>query len=124
MDIRLIEEDDHHEIMKWFKAHNWPVKDFSQFPPTGAIVPGVCAGWLYFTNSPTAIMEWVVSNPKSTQRDPGLDKLISTLTEMARSQGCKNIFTATKHPKLVARLQINHNYLLADEGLVHLMKIL
>jgi hypothetical protein len=124
MHIQQVTKDDQHEVTQWYKAHKWPTIDFSALPPTGLIVPGVCAGWLYLTDSPTAILEWVISNPKSTQRDEGLNLLLKTLEGIARHKGYRNIFTGTKHSKLVRRLMIDHNYLLADENVTHLMKIL
>jgi hypothetical protein len=124
MEVRLITEDDHHDIKQWFKAHKWPSVDFALLPPTGWTVPGVCAAWLYLTNSRTAILEWVISNPKSIQRQEGLNDLLRHIARMAKDHGCLNIFTATKHAKLVNRLQIEHDYLIGDEGVTHLMKIL
>jgi len=123
LEARLIELDDRPEIAKWWTLHKWPVIDFDNLPASGFIVPGVCAAWVYETNSPTVILEWVISNPESDQRDLGLNILLNHIDAVCKAAGYKQIFTATKHPKLLERLK-NHSFLEADQGLSHLMKAL
>jgi hypothetical protein len=122
-EIRQYTEKDYDLLKSWWNAHNWKEVPSSSLPACGYIVNNVCAGFLYLTNSDMALLEWVVSDPnsKADLRDQSLDLLLAVLTEEAKLNGVKFIFTATRHPKLQERYK-NHKFLEADREMVHFIR--
>jgi len=93
------------EVCGWWKSHGWAPISLEALPTTGFIIPDVCAGFLYSTDSSMCVLEWVISNPKASKevRSEGLDDLIDALLKKADSSGFKMVFTSVSHPKLMDR---------------------
>lgn len=121
--IRPYKPEDYDLIKSWWNAHNWKEVPSSSLPSCGYIVNEVCVGFLYLTNSDMALLEWVVSDPNSDVelRNQSLDLLLAVLTEEAKLNGVKFIFTATRHPKLQERYK-KHEFLEADREMVHFIR--
>tara|TARA_R110000868_G_scaffold66014_12_gene197051 strand:+ start:6366 stop:6743 length:378 start_codon:yes stop_codon:yes gene_type:complete len=113
------------EICGWWKAHDWTPVSLDALPCTGVIVPGVCAGFLYSTDSSMCILEWIISNPKvdSGLRSEGLDIVIDELLKKAHSSGYKTVFTSVSHPKLLERY-CDFGFKKADFNMTNLLKVL
>lgn len=67
----------------------------------------ICAGFLFFTNSKIAWLEFVVSNPKyrETDRNQAIEFLINQLVYIAKDKGFEAIFTSVKHPNLIKKFE-------------------
>lgn len=66
----------------------------------------ICAGFVYFTNSSAAWLEFVVSNfhYREDDRQDAIRFLINVLTEMIKDKGSyKYIYTSLKSESLIAR---------------------
>jgi hypothetical protein len=98
-------------LSSWWKDWRWtpPPRDFLPQDGTGGLMVSkngvdVCAGFIYFTNSKTAIIEFIVSNfqYKNKDRKEAIEFLINTLTEVAKeTNGCKYIYTSLKNESLI-----------------------
>lgn len=65
---RKYEPKDFDVISPWYVAHGWEAPpDSSILPSTGIVVEldgePIGAGFLYLTNSPMALLEWLVTKP-------------------------------------------------------------
>ncbi len=123
--IREFKQSDYQEVRQWWEGHKWPAIPLSALPKTGLIVEGVCAGWLYSTDSSIAWMEWIVSNPLSdkTLRDASLNTLIENLLGKAKESGFTQVFTSVNHPKLIERYQ-NNGFTIEDRNVTHMIRSL
>ena len=115
MDIRLLEESDYDNILaKWWEQWKWtpPAKDMLPENGTGGIIVSnkgvdICAGFIYFTNSKMAWIEYVVSNRdyKESDRSEAIELLINTLCILVREKGFKYIYTSLKSQPLVNKYE-------------------
>jgi hypothetical protein len=60
-------------IAGWWSAHNWQSVPEVALSKTGLVISDDdgtlrAAGWLYRTDSPVMLLEWVVANPDNTPR--------------------------------------------------------
>ena len=111
MEVRFLNEGDYDVLSSWWKDWRWtpPPRDFLPQDGTGGMMASkdgvdVCAGFIYFTNSKTAIIEFIVSNfqYKNKDRKEAIEFLINTLTEVAKeTNGCKYIYTSLKNESLI-----------------------
>ena len=123
MNIRPYNFGDYPEVSSWWKAHDWPVLDPKMLSEEGLVVEGLCAGWLYKTNSCIALLEWVVGNPEADKmaRSEALDLLITKAKKMAKDQGYTLLFTFTSHPALVTRMHEKHDFKITDTNMTNLV---
>ena len=94
------------EVLHW--SHSWGVPvDPAFLPPTGFIVPGVAAMFIFLTNAPVAFVDHVISNPESDpkERDRALDLIGICIMAFARDQGVKGLVGYTKLPKMAERCE-------------------
>ena len=109
---RKLKESDWGILKEWWDY--WPrveapIRDFLPDNGTGGImvednVVPVVAGFIYQTNSNTAMLEYVISNPKyrgRDKRDAALEKLITSLQAVAKNLGFKSIFTMVRNKKII-----------------------
>lgn len=110
--VRKLNDNDYDHLLYWWKFWRFP-------PPPKECLPdnGTCglmiskdgidvgAGFIYFTNSAMAWIEFIVSNPeyKNKDRQQAIEVLIVELTEICRSKGCKVVFTSIKNENLINR---------------------
>lgn len=110
------------DVSTWWNTHKWPVIPLAMLPPTGFVIEGVCAGWLYLTDSPIALLEWVVANPNTPvdERGQGLDALVARLKEEAKARGKSFVFMTAKNERLINRLE-KHGFQRTDEHMTNLL---
>ncbi len=120
--IRRYDATDFNILQEWWTAHGFSMTP-AMLPKVGFIVEGVCAGFLYETDSAFALFEWVISNPASTkeERDVGLDLVITAAIDEAQSLGFKLLYSSIKHPALIARYE-KHGYIASDTGMVSMIR--
>lgn len=88
--VRAINRNkDYRQICSWWDCRDIPAVPLGLLPLNGFIVPGVCAGFLYLTDSDLAIIEGFISNPEATPitRNVGLDLITAALCARAKTLG-------------------------------------
>ena len=111
MEVRNLIHSDYDEILvKWWKDWRWtpPPKDMLPQDGRGGLMItkegiDICAGFIYFTNSSTAWVEFIVSNfqYKDKDRKDAILLLINALSEVAKENGCKYVYTSLKNQSLI-----------------------
>ena len=63
----------------------------------------IVAGFIYYTNSKGALLEWVVSNPdyKEADRKQAIALLINAAEEVCKSNGVKYMFSIGRNKSLI-----------------------
>lgn len=91
------------DIADWYKGHGLSMPNSGMLSDMGFIADGRVAGWLYVTNSNLAIIENVISDPKSipSLRRASLDKLMGFMIDTALAMGYTSIIGITKHPQMI-----------------------
>jgi hypothetical protein len=113
-------------LEEWWKGHGWHPVGPDLLPHTGFIVwqglQPLAAGFLYLTDSRFAILDWVLSAPKSDriERGQALDLLLDSLIQAARDNDKSTIFTTSKHPKLLERYKAK-GFVIGDEQMTTLI---
>lgn len=116
-------EKDYPEICSWWTAHGWAPIAEDLLPRTRLVIEGLCAGFLYKTDSNFAVLEWVVGNPKADkgQRRIALDLLIQGLLKVAKESGFTTVWTQLEHPALIERYE-NHGFQIGDKNLTGMIR--
>lgn len=121
--VRAVVPSDYPTLVAWWSAQNFPTIPPQFLPTTGLIIDGLCAGFLYGSDSAICWLEWVVANPEAdkAERRAALDELIEALAANAASRGYKAIFTSVVHPGLLERYK-QHGFVITDNGVTHLLR--
>jgi hypothetical protein len=134
MDVRYIQEGDYDSILvDWWKKWRWtaPSKDMLPENGNGGIIISkdgvdICAGFIYFTNSKTAWIEYIISNPEYKNREDrviALNMLINVLSEIIIDKEYKYIYTSVKNKHLMNRYS-DCGFLYGDSNCQEMIKIL
>ena len=111
MNIRRLTDKDWDTLVSWWD--NWPkwkapVKDFLPENGNGGLIVEindipVVAGFIYLTNSKTALLEWIVSNPKyrESDRKAAIELLITGAENLVKSLDYKYLFAVMQHKGLI-----------------------
>lgn len=111
MNIRRLTDKDWDTLVSWWD--NWPkwkapVKDFLPENGNGGLIVEindipVVAGFIYLTNSKTALLEWIVSNPKyrKSDRKAAIELLITGAENLVKSLDYKYLFAVMQHKGLI-----------------------
>lgn len=124
---RIILDDDYKLLCSWWKAWSFPCPPRECLPKNGLIVCDeegpLYAGFLFFTDSNIAWMEWIVSNKEaSPERKRGaLDYLVFLFSEMAKGAGVRYVFTSTVRTEFVNSLR-RCGFDVGDKGVYQLIK--
>lgn len=118
---------DYDEVCEWWTTQGFQALPKNFLSKVGFIVEGddgtkLCAGWFYETDSAWSLVEWVVGNPKADKdsRRRGLDLLIETIIEYAKTREFAVIFTSVQHPALIKRYE-QYGLQKADIGMTNLI---
>ena len=114
IDVRYLNNDDYDNILVgWWKAWRWTPPAREMLPQDGAggimvSIDGVdvCAGFMYYTNSKTVWIEYIISNPDYKDRPKrieAIDMIINVLSEIAKDKGYKFAYTSLKNQALIDR---------------------
>ena len=94
------------------------VSDASLYPPTGYVVDGCAAGFIYSTNAPgLAFIDNLVTDPKAAPRDRyvAICRLTTALLELADGMGVKLIM-GTSNIRGVIRICESQGFKVYDKG--------
>lgn len=119
--MRLIDlEKDYDTLVEWWTSYDFPPVPKECLPKHGLIIEGVCAGFVYRTDSKIAWLEWIVGNRQVTKevREEGLQRLVPALTELAGELGYEKVFSAVKHPNLI-QIYIKQGFITTDNEMQH-----
>ena len=112
MDARLINICDYEKLTSWWHDNRFtpPGRDMLPENGTGGLIItnndiDVCAGFIYFTNSSCAWLEWIVAdfNYRESDREECILFLIEALKEVAKQKGFKYMFASVKNKSLVSK---------------------
>jgi hypothetical protein len=133
MEVRFLKENDYDTLSKWWKDWRWTPPPADMLPQNGIggvmVYKGdteICAGFVYFTNSKTAWIEFIVSNfqYKDKDRHEAIEMLINVLTKMVQDMGeYKYIYTSLKSKSLIDRYA-NCGYQLGSTNCNEMIKLL
>mgnify|MGYP003661899220 CR=1 FL=1 len=111
LNIRKLESKDWNTLCKWWKDWGFehaPSKDFLPENGKGGLIVEindipVVAGFIYLTNSKTALLEWIVSNPKyrESDRKAAIELLITGSENLVKSLDYKYLFAVMQHKGLI-----------------------
>lgn len=115
LNIRRLTENDWPILENWWSSwKGWaaPPRDFLPDNGLGGLLvesdgAPVVAGFIYFTNSKGALLEWIISNPeyKENDRDEAIELLIVAAENILRDQGVKYIFSICRNPNLINKFK-------------------
>ena len=112
--IRLLTDNDYQTLQKWWNFWRFPApkKEYLPDDGRGGIMVykdeiDICAGYLFFTNSKMAWIEFIVSNYEYKEKDrkEAICFLINELTHIAKSKGFEVVFTSVKNENLIKRFK-------------------
>jgi hypothetical protein len=112
--VRMLTDDDFPKLIEYWKFWRFPApkKEYLPDEGRGGIMVhkdgiNICAGYLFFTNSKIAWLEFIVSNHeyKENDRKEAICFLINELTHIAKSKGFKIVFTSIKNQNLINRFK-------------------
>ncbi|MCP1996649.1 hypothetical protein [Flavobacterium sp. HSC-61S13] len=107
---RRLQETDYDNLIEWWRYFRFPAPAREFLPENGTcglIIHkegiDICAGFIYFTNSKIAWIEFIVSNPeyKDKNRQEAIKILIRELGVVIKNKGYKAIYTSLKNPNLI-----------------------
>lgn len=121
---RVISTSDYTEICHWWESHSWPIIPLEGLSKNGVFIfdevtnRGVCAGWVFSSDSSVAWMEYLVKNPEFTSEitNKALDLLIHELIQKSKDLGFTVLFTTTNSNALTSRYD-RLGFLKGDEGM-------
>lgn len=132
--FRGLEESDYETLVEWWNAYDFPPPPREILPSTEYGLCGImiedeedeeyCAGFVYFTNSPIAWIEFIISNPLVENKELRVEmirELISKLTDVARDNDARVIFTSMTNLNLKEHFLAN-DFVVGDEGITQMIK--
>jgi len=108
--IRVLKDEDYSTLKKWWTWFRFPSPPKEYLPEEGKggimLIKNnveVCAGFIFFTNSKMAWVEFIVSNPNYREDDRSelIKSLIIEIAEIIKNKGYKVIFTSVKNESLI-----------------------
>jgi len=98
-------------IIDWLAGHGLAPIPLAMFPPTGYVVEGLAAVFVYHTQSTVAFIETLVSNPGADKRDANraLDAAVRAALRECEDAGCEAVIATTSLPA-VARRARKHGF--------------
>ena len=129
VEVKLVTKEVYDDILcKWWKDWRWTPPKFEMLPNTGIIVyyddEPVCAGFVYYTNSKMAWIEYIVSNfhYRAFNRDEMIELTINTLCELAKDNGFNYLYTSLKSVHLIEKYK-KCGFLAGDSKCQEMIKI-
>lgn len=129
---RLLEPKDYEVLVDWWKTWRFTPPPRQFLPDNGTC--GVmledstgrqyCAGFLYFTNSKAAWLEFIVSNPEirnKSIRKEMLTQLIDNLGQFALGNEVEWLFSSVKNKSLIERFT-DAGFTTGSKGTVEMIK--
>jgi hypothetical protein len=92
---------------EWARGHGLPPAPVGSLPRTGRIIPGVCAAFVYRTDSNVGFIESLVSNPDCDYEKLGeaIKSVVAALEKDAARAGILYLVGSTFIPGIVERVK-------------------
>lgn len=96
--MRLFEADDYPILQGWFQKRGMKAPPYSYLPKVGFIDDFYAAGFLIQTDTPIAVIDFIISNQSSNvaERADAVASVVSRLMAEAKRRGFKAIHCTTK----------------------------
>lgn len=123
--IRFQPSEHLEEVSSWAKVRGMGEPPADLLPPTGRIVPGVCAVFLYLTDSSVGFIENLISNPDAEPEaiTEGISACVKSLEEDAKENHVRFMWGSSFIPGVAKRakdlgFQVSRGkYILISKGL-------
>ena len=131
MEVRFLNDGDYDTLSSWWKDWRWtpPPADMLPDDGKGGVMVSkdgvdICAGFIYFTNSKTAWIEFIVSDfhYRENDRREALEFLVNVLIELAK-ENSKYIYASLKSKSLID-IYGNCGFQKGDRNCQEMVKIL
>lgn len=99
--IRPYVESDYEDVMSWLDKRNMKRVHPDVLSDIGFIIPGVCAVWVYITNSDFCYIENLFSNPDVKNKFQHISFLLDTAKEAAIKLDYKFILSVTDNSSVI-----------------------
>jgi hypothetical protein len=110
---------DYETVAEMWLGHGFSPVSPELLPPTGFIVDGLAAGFVYMCDAPLAWLAWLCVNKHSDkiakEKWQALDAVIEALANVAKDRGCKLLFAETNNFVLGGRYT-QHDFQAGDRG--------
>ena len=95
------------QLSSWFEQWNIATNITDLLPKTGFIVDGVCAIFLYETNSKVCFIDGFISNKLASEevKEKALDQVVLAAIDQAKADGFKKIVAQTRIAKVIERAE-------------------
>lgn len=116
--VAFYQADKHAEMVsKWFQTWGFPGHLMDILPPVGYVVEGICAIFLYETNSNVCFIEGLVRNPEIDEKiaNECLDHIGDKIIDYARERGFKYIMSYSQY-QAVADRAVKHGFKLNEQS--------
>ena len=130
--IRAVTKKDYDNILVgWWNEWGWtpPKREFLPNNGTGGIIVSknnidICAGFIYFTNSKVAWIEFVISNKdyREDDRMDAIEFLLASLSEIAVSEGYEFGYAVLKHKGLKEHYE-NVGFVNSDNNITEMLAV-
>lgn len=122
--VRRYLDTDYPDLIKWYMQWDEPVPPKDMLPLNGFIISGICAGFLYLTDSKLGIIDCYISNPEvsSYVRDKFLNDLTGEIIKCAKLNGYKALM-ATSNISAVKKRSEQHGFIYRGNTSVYLKEI-
>lgn len=111
LEARQLKDSDWETLTAWWDSWpEWvsPSKDFLPDNGTGGLMiqknnKPIVAGFLYFTNSKSVLLEWIISDPKYKENDrrEAVELLIKTAEKVCKDADKKYMFSIGRNKNLM-----------------------
>lgn len=132
MIIRALKDSDYDDLLsKWWSQWGWlpPMRESLPNNGTGGFIiekdgVGICAGYLYETNSNMAWCEYIVSNKEynDSDRKEAILLLIKAISTSAKEKGFKFVFTTLSNQPLISKYK-QCGFIESDSGCTNMVKV-
>ena len=132
LNIRRLRESDWESLINWWKWWKWDPLPKKYMPDNGLgglmveknDIP-IVAGFIYFTNSKGALLEWIVSNPEYKEKDrkEAVELLIMGAEQVCKAQGLEYMFTIGRNKHLI-EIHKKLNWSVDDSPSYEIIKII
>jgi hypothetical protein len=121
---RPFEPSDYHEMVKWYSQWGVLPPPIDMLPKNGYVVPMVCAGFLFLTDTPLGMIDCYVANPDLSKelRDTCLNAVTEDLIERAKELKLKVLMCSSNISAIKKRAEL-HGFKYKSESSLYTREI-
>ena len=102
-------DNDYPDLIRWYMEWDEPVPPREMLPLNGFVVPGICAGFLYLTDSKLGIIDCYISNPMISPyvRNKFLNIMTESIIKCAQLNGCRALMASSNVSAIKKRSELH-----------------